>query len=144
MKYQVIVFFIGWCLSALPIRAVNYGTHHCGVYSSGSWTSAVQYSSDISTMTAKPQLDYTQTYSGLSLSEISAQNFENLNSNGGAFGGPMYANRRPDQGDGLAIGETEFRSPVGDALLPLLIMAIGYMLLKAKQGKRFLHKIVKP
>ena len=62
------------------------------------------------------------------MSSISASNFEALNSEGGAcYNGPRRG--RPKDGDnsktGL-IGGYDFQSPVGDALIPLLLLALGY------------------
>ena len=88
---------------------------------------------------------YTHSATSISASSISASNFANLNSEGGACyipgaSGPIRrAVSRPQADDNneenLAIGETNFRSPIGDGTILLLFAALYAMRRKRRDQK---------
>ena len=76
-----------------------------------------------------------------SLAQISAENFETLNSEGGAcYHAPSVRRGRPDEdenGSTGGIGEESYHSPVGEVpMLFMLLLAITYTLLKVRTRKK--------
>lgn len=113
MKKLILIILI---IASLPIRAVGYKADE------HNWAN--------STYAFQPALtcgQYDMRYQ--TVSQISATNYSAIQeqSSGGHHGNSRRIGRDDLDEDDQAIGETEWRSPIGDTLWPLLILAIGYV-----------------
>ena len=113
MKKLILIILI---ITSLPIRAVDYATD------SRNWAH--------STYSYRPSLTCGQyDMRHQSLREISAANFSSMQEEStGPHKGQRRIGRDDLDDDDLAIGEAEWRSPIGDVLLPMLIFIVGYAL----------------
>lgn len=113
MKKLILIILI---ITSLPIRAVDYATD------SRNWAH--------STCSYRPSLTCGQyDMRHQSLREISAANFSSMQEEStGPHKGQRRIGRDDLDDDDLAIGEAEWRSPIGDVLLPMLIFIVGYAL----------------
>lgn len=119
MKKLILIILI---ITSLPIRAVDFATD------SRNWAN--------STYSYRPSLTCSQyDLRNQSMSQISATNFAILQeqSSGRSHGNSRRIGRDDLEDDDLAIGEGEWRSPIGDALLPLLLLAIGYVVWRKRK-----------
>lgn len=110
------LIFIILIMASLPIRAVGYKADE------RNWAN--------STYAFQPSLTCGQyDMRNQSVGQISAANFSAIQEqSGGTHHGNSRRIGRDDlDDDDQAIGETEWRSPIGDTLWPLLILAIGYV-----------------
>ena len=113
MKKLILIILI---ITSLPIRAVDFATD------SRNWAN--------STYSYRPSLTYGQyDIRNQSLRDISATNFSAMQeeSTGPRKGGQRRIGRDDLEDDDLAIGQGEWRSPIGEALIPLLLLVIGYI-----------------
>ncbi len=113
MKKLILIILI---IASLPIRAVGYKADE------HNWAN--------STYAFQPALTCGQyDMRHQSLREISAVNFSTIQEEStGSHKGPRRIGRDDLDDDDLAIGEAEWRSPIGDVLLPMLIFIVGYAL----------------
>lgn len=113
MKKLILIILI---IASLPIRAVGYKADE------HNWAN--------STYAFQPALTCGQyDMRHQTLREISAANFSTIQEEStGSHKGPRRIGRDDLDDDDLAIGEAEWRSPVGDAIWPMLIFIVGYAL----------------
>ena len=114
MKKLILIILI---ITSLPIRAMDFATD------SRNWAH--------STYSYRPSLTYGQyDIRNQSMREISAANYSYIQeeSTSGPRKGQRRIGREDLDDDDFAIGEDEYRSPIGDALLPLLLLVGAYAL----------------
>lgn len=113
MKKLILIILI---IASLPIRAVGYKADE------HNWAN--------STYAFQPALTCGQyDMRHQTLREISAANFSTIQEEStGSHKGPRRIGRDDLDDDDLAIGEAEWRSPVGDAIWSMFIFIVGYAL----------------
>ena len=100
-----------------------------------SFGSTSSYLSERTMSSERTAVSYSRSASSISASSISASNFASLNSEGGACYSPASMGQvrkvsRPQADDtneeNLALGEINFRSPIGEGMILLLLGAAMY------------------